>query len=137
MFLNLFICEVKIFMTEIATKEVALNIPSVDDWTLTDLRKCCRKNKVKGYAKFSREQLILAVKDVIRQFTEGTEDEHRKTDAAKEKLKKVALGINNLLAENNCSIGVELKSGEIRQLLIDHDTNMMARITDGLKKVAR
>jgi len=124
-------------MTEIATKEIVLNIPSVDDWTLTDLRKCCRKNKVKGYAKLSREQLIKAVKDVIKQFNIDTQDEHRKTDAAKEKLTRVSNAVNRLMLENNCSIGVELRSGEIKQLLIDHDTNMMARITDGLKKVAR
>jgi len=124
-------------MTEIAPKEVVLNIPTIEDWTLTDLRKCCRKNKVKGYAKFSREQLIEAVRSVIEQFNKDTQDEHRKTDAAKEKLRRVSYEINNILAENNCSIGVELRSGEIKQLLIDHDTNMMARITDGLKKVAR
>jgi len=124
-------------MTEIATKEIVLNIPSVDDWTLTDLRKCCRKNKVKGYAKFSREQLIKAVKDVIKQFNKDTSDEHVKTDAAKEKLKRVALGINNLLAENNCGIGVELRNGQVVQVLIDYDSNMMCRVTDGLKKVAR
>ena len=124
-------------MTEIATKEIVLNVPSVEDWTLTDLRKCCRKNKVKGYAKLSREQLVEAVANIIKQFNKDTSDEHKKTDAAKEKLKRVSCMINNLLAENNCSIGVELRSGEIKQVLIDHDTKIMARITDGLKKVAR
>jgi len=116
-------------MTEITTKEVNINIPAVDDWTLTDLRKCCRKNKVKGYAKFSREQLILAVKDVIKQFSEDTQDEHRKTDAAKEKLTRVSNAVNSLMLENNCSIGVELKNGQSRIAVIDNDTNLMARFT--------
>jgi len=64
-------------MTEITTKEVALNIPAVDTWPITHLRKCCKKNKIKGYTKMDREQLVQAVKKFIDSLlpTELDEDD--------------------------------------------------------------
>lgn len=44
---------------------VIINIPSVEDWNITQLRYTCKKNKVKGYTKMDRDQLIEAVKQVI------------------------------------------------------------------------
>jgi hypothetical protein len=44
---------------------VIINIPNVEDWNITQLKFTCKKNKVKGYTKMSREELIIAVKEVI------------------------------------------------------------------------
>lgn len=46
-------------------KEVIINIPSVDTWTLKDLRYACKKNKIKNYTKMSREELVSAVTKLI------------------------------------------------------------------------
>ncbi|MEG3040874.1 MAG: hypothetical protein RR891_02645 [Clostridium sp.] len=44
--------------------EVTINIPSVQDWNVTQLRYCCKKNKVKGYTKMTKEQLVDEVKKI-------------------------------------------------------------------------
>jgi hypothetical protein len=46
---------------------VTLNIPKVEDWTISSLRYCCKNNKVKGYTKMSKEQLIEEVLKIIRE----------------------------------------------------------------------
>lgn len=46
-------------------KPVIINIPSVDTWNLTSLRYACKKNKVKGYKKMTRDQLIEEVKGIV------------------------------------------------------------------------
>ena len=45
-----------------------INIPSIESWTITELRYTCRRNKVKGYTKMDKEQLIEEVKKVINKF---------------------------------------------------------------------
>lgn len=45
---------------------VIINIPRVEDWTLTQLRYTCKRNKVKGYTKMTREELIANVKEIIK-----------------------------------------------------------------------
>jgi len=47
---------------------IIINIPSVDNWTITDLKFTCRKNKVKGYTKMNRDQLIIEVKRIIENY---------------------------------------------------------------------
>ena len=47
------------------SKEILINIPKVEDWTITDLRYTCKKNKIKSYTKMNKEQLINAVKKII------------------------------------------------------------------------
>jgi hypothetical protein len=47
------------------SKEVNINIPSVDNWTIKDLKYTCKRNNVKGYTKMNREQLIQVVKEII------------------------------------------------------------------------
>jgi len=118
-----------------ARKEVKIDIPAVEDWTTAELRRCCKKSKVKGYSKLSRAELVEAVKDSIKQFNKDTHDEHRKTDAAKEKLKKVVNAVNNIIIENNCTIGAEIKNGEIRIIFTDHDSNMIARLPEKLELI--
>ena len=49
---------------------IIINIPSVDSWTITDLKFTCRKNKIKGYTKMSRDQLIIEVKRIIENIKE-------------------------------------------------------------------
>jgi hypothetical protein len=44
---------------------VTINIPAVETWNITQLRYTCKKNKVKGYTKMKKPQLIEEVKKVI------------------------------------------------------------------------
>jgi len=55
------------------SEKVIINIPSIDSWTITDLRFTCRKNKIKGYSKMSREELIEEVKKIINKFKKDEE----------------------------------------------------------------
>ena len=52
----------------VSDKPIIINIPSVDTWNITALRYTCRKNKVKGYIKMDREQLIVEVKKIIHNY---------------------------------------------------------------------
>jgi hypothetical protein len=45
---------------------IIIKIPALSEWTITELRYTCRKNKVKGYTKMTREQLIIEVNEIIR-----------------------------------------------------------------------
>ena len=47
-------------------EKVIINIPAVESWNITQLRYTCKKNKVKGYTKMDKPQLIEAVKDIIK-----------------------------------------------------------------------
>ncbi|HFK1757071.1 TPA: hypothetical protein ACGXQC_001452 [Bacillus cereus] len=49
-------------MTE---KTITINIPSVEKWTLRDLKSVCRHHKINGYAKMSRDQLIVHVREIL------------------------------------------------------------------------
>lgn len=48
-----------------AEKVVTINIPTVEKWTLRDLKSVCRHQKIKGYAKMSRDQLIVHVREIL------------------------------------------------------------------------
>ena len=48
-----------------SVEPVIINIPSVDTWTKTDLLFACKKNKVKGYTRMDKPQLIEAVKNIM------------------------------------------------------------------------
>ena len=52
------------------TDKVTIRIPGINEWSLSDLKKCCKKNKVNGYTKMSKEQLQDAVKEIIRGIAE-------------------------------------------------------------------
>lgn len=52
------------------SEPIIINVPSVDNWTITDLKYTCRKNKVKGYTKMDRKQLIIEVKKIIKTMKE-------------------------------------------------------------------
>lgn len=47
-----------------------INIPPPEEWTLTGLRYTCRKNKVKGYTKMTRTELMYEVKQIIETMKE-------------------------------------------------------------------
>ncbi|WP_180232031.1 Ish1 domain-containing protein [Bacillus cereus] len=49
-------------MTE---KTITINIPSVEKWTLRDLKSVCRHHKINGYAKMNRDQLIVHVREIL------------------------------------------------------------------------
>lgn len=44
---------------------VCIKMPGVKDWPISHLKKCCSKNKVKGYSKMSREELEIEVEKII------------------------------------------------------------------------
>lgn len=46
-------------------KTVVINIPAIETWPITHLRNTCKKNKVKGYTKMDREQLVQEVKKIV------------------------------------------------------------------------
>ncbi len=45
---------------------IVINIPAVEEWPLKQLKSVCRHNKIKGYTKMDREQLVQHVKEIIR-----------------------------------------------------------------------
>jgi hypothetical protein len=45
---------------------VIIHIPSVEEWNITQLRYACKKNKIKGYTKMTKEQLIVAVENILK-----------------------------------------------------------------------
>ena len=45
--------------------KVTIKVPGVEEWTLKELRYCCKNHKVKGYTKMNREQLKAAVKKIL------------------------------------------------------------------------
>lgn len=51
---------------EIKGEAVTIKIPKVEEWTITSLRNCCKKNKIKGYTKMSKEQLVKEVENIIK-----------------------------------------------------------------------
>lgn len=55
-------------------KPIVINIPAVDTWNITDLRYTCKRNKVKGYTKMSREELISEVKRIVANFNSNKEN---------------------------------------------------------------
>lgn len=46
---------------------IVINIPPVEEWTLRNLKSVCRHNKIKGYTKMERDQLVQCVKGILRQ----------------------------------------------------------------------
>ncbi|HEY2493071.1 MAG TPA: hypothetical protein VGI33_09190 [Paenibacillus sp.] len=51
---------------------ITINIPPVEKWTLRDLKSVCRHNKIKGYTKMSREQLIVHVREILGHMESST-----------------------------------------------------------------
>ncbi|WP_170961565.1 hypothetical protein [Bacillus toyonensis] len=49
-------------MTE---KTITINILPVERWTIRDLKSVCRHHKIKGYAKMSRDQLMVHVREIL------------------------------------------------------------------------
>ncbi|WP_197078009.1 MULTISPECIES: hypothetical protein [unclassified Bacillus (in: firmicutes)] len=47
------------------TKPIVIDIPPVEEWTLRDLKSVCQHNKIKGYTKMDREQLIYHVRVIL------------------------------------------------------------------------
>jgi hypothetical protein len=52
---------------------VIINIPGPEEWPITHLRNCCKKNKVKGYTKMTREELVVEVRKIISNDKFGEE----------------------------------------------------------------
>lgn len=53
------------------TDKVSIRIPGIDEWSLSELKYCCKKNKVKGYTKMSKKQLQEAVKEIVKSVSES------------------------------------------------------------------
>lgn len=45
--------------------EVVIKIPGVESWSITQLRYCCKNNKVKGYTKMDKLELVSKVKEIL------------------------------------------------------------------------
>lgn len=45
---------------------IIINIPPVEEWTLTELRHTCKRNKIKGYTKMSKDELVSEVKAIVQ-----------------------------------------------------------------------
>lgn len=56
--------------TTFVCEPVTINIPSVEEWTITSLKYACKHNKVKGYTKMSREQLVEEVNGILKRAAE-------------------------------------------------------------------
>ncbi|WP_242480028.1 hypothetical protein [Bacillus cereus group sp. N21] len=54
---------------------VIINIPPVEEWPMKQLKSVCRHNKVKGYTKMDREQLVQHVKEIIKNMKLNKEGE--------------------------------------------------------------
>lgn len=54
-------------MRRMSEKAVIINIPPVEKWTIKNLKSVCRHNKIKGYTKMERDQLVQCVKDILGQ----------------------------------------------------------------------
>lgn len=53
---------------------VTIKMPKLEDWPITQLRKTCKKNKVKGYTKMTKEQLVEAVRQILDDFHSKKEE---------------------------------------------------------------
>lgn len=60
---------------EIKGEAITIQMPKIEDWTISDLRKTCKKNKVKGYTKMTKDQLVEAVKQIIDNFHKMKEEQ--------------------------------------------------------------
>lgn len=49
-------------------KPVVINIPPVEEWPLKDLRSVCKHNKIKGYTKMDKGELIQHVRGIIKKM---------------------------------------------------------------------
>lgn len=45
---------------------ITINITPVEKWTLKQLKSVCKHNKIKGYTKMDRKELVQHVKEVIK-----------------------------------------------------------------------
>ena len=64
-------CKIKVGIQIHIHVVVVIKIPAIDTWPITHLRNACKRNKIKGYTKMDREQLIVAVKGILKRLTRG------------------------------------------------------------------
>lgn len=57
------------------SEPIVIKIPAVTEWTLKELRYACKHNKVKGYTKMDRDELIVEVNEIISKFNKGKANE--------------------------------------------------------------
>ncbi|MBJ8031885.1 hypothetical protein JDS96_29635 [Bacillus cereus group sp. N21] len=60
---------------DMSDQTVIINIPPVEEWPMKQLKSVCRHNKVKGYTKMDREQLVQHVKEIIKNMKLNKEGE--------------------------------------------------------------
>lgn len=49
-------------------KPIVINIPPVEEWSLKELKSVCKHNKIKGYTKMDRVELIDHVRKIIKKM---------------------------------------------------------------------
>lgn len=51
---------------EIKGESTTIRVPGAESWTLKELKYCCKNHKIKGYTKMTKEQLVVAVKEILK-----------------------------------------------------------------------
>lgn len=51
---------------EVNDKPIVIDMGNIEDWPITHLRRACQKNKVKGYSKMSKDELVQEVKKILQ-----------------------------------------------------------------------
>ena len=49
----------------IGNEVIIIEVPGIENWTTKELKYTCKHNKVKGYSKMNRDQLIKQVKEIV------------------------------------------------------------------------
>lgn len=60
-----------------SSQTIIIDMGRLEDWPITHLRRTCQKNKIKGYSKMSKEDLVLAVREILKKFHKEKEGEDK------------------------------------------------------------
>lgn len=60
----------------INNEPIVIKIPCISEWKLSELRYTCKKHKVKGYTKMSREELVQEVEKILIKLKEDKERQY-------------------------------------------------------------
>lgn len=57
------------------SEPIIIDMGKLEDWPITHLRNACKKNKVPGYSKMSKEELVQAVRGILDKFQKAKEEQ--------------------------------------------------------------
>ena len=58
-------------MDDRSGKVVMIDMGKIEDWPISHLKMACKKNKVKGYTKMSKDELVIAVRNIIDSYSKS------------------------------------------------------------------